>query len=243
MSRTGTIGWKCKQCGNINGLEAKFCRGCGAPASFGTPVDTSKRHTQSHPTQRSESMTGTGSSMDNRTPRNIEKNQSGGNVNLILIGIIIVLVLLLLAFGIYMIIHAKNSDKNARLSESELNQSEMPVDNSENDNQTSQQEIATSNETQESEEKQDSEYVVGQEYTVQPSDGLKVRNEPSTRSDKSILKREQLPSEYQSSLEEGPYAVLKQGTKVTCKNIDGNWMLIADGCWVCVKYKGEVLVK
>lgn len=246
MRRTGTIGWKCNQCGGINGLEAKFCRGCGAPASFGTPVDTSQRHTQGHQMPGGGNLAVRNPGDISRIPRDVDATNKKGSERWILLIAAAVVIIAVVGVGTFLIAKNLTSDKEkVQSAEPDSSQVEAALETeAPAASQPEHQETAPVEEVQNSEPEQKSGFVIGQTYYVQPSDGVKVRNEPSTRTDASILKREQVPGEYQSHLENGPYAVLKKGTAVTCVDMsdDGTWMKIAEGCWCCVKHKGEILI-
>lgn len=256
MSRsTGTIGWRCRRCGEINGIEARYCRGCGAAATSGTPVDTSQRHTESH----SHRYFGTDpQSQQANIPRDIGTAQkNGGGTKGVLIAVIVFLTILILGLGTFILIRilpgnsdggsagnklASEQSENGGSSIGDYNDSNNSINyntgSSGNQNDSSKDE----NETTTTSSSDDSYYIVGQEYYVQSPEGLRVRSTPSTESDDTILKRIDLKDEDIDKSKPGEYAVLKPGSKVTCLEMKGNWMKIASG-WICVKLGSEVLVK
>lgn len=81
-------------------------------------------------------------------------------------------------------------------------------------------------------------YIEGKTYTLQTD--LKVRAGAGT--DKRWLKRKELTANAKKNAQAGTYAVLKAGTKVTCKAISGNWMKIPSS-WICCKEGSSVYVK
>ena len=81
-------------------------------------------------------------------------------------------------------------------------------------------------------------YKVGKQYKLQTA--LKVRTGPSTSY--KWKKRSSLTADAKKSAYPGYYAVLKKGTKVTCKKVSGNWMKIPSG-WICCKEGSEIYVK
>ena len=81
-------------------------------------------------------------------------------------------------------------------------------------------------------------YKVGSVYTLQAN--LKVRTGPGTSYKQK--KRSELTKDGQSNAKSGTYAVLKSGTKVTCKEVKGEWMRTPSG-WLCTKQGGIVYIK
>lgn len=252
MSRsTGTIGWRCRRCGEINGIEARYCRGCGAAAASGTPVDTSQRHTESHPRR----YFGTDPQSPNANiPRDIGAAQkNAGNGKALLISVIVFLTVLLLGLGTFIVIHfmadrddSGNADTSPAIEQIEDAGSSTESYSGNTDSAGSQTDNSSNKDKNESAEtnksSEDSYYIVGQEYYVQSPEGLRVRSVPSTESDDTILKRNQLTDEDINKSKPGEYAVLKPGSKVTCLEMKGDWMKISSG-WICVKLGSEILVK
>ena len=81
-------------------------------------------------------------------------------------------------------------------------------------------------------------YKVGSTYTLQTN--LKVRTGPGTNYKQK--KRSELTKDGQEHALSGTYAVLKKGTKVTCKEVKSTWMKTPSG-WLCTKQGGTVYIK
>lgn len=81
-------------------------------------------------------------------------------------------------------------------------------------------------------------YKAGNTYTIQVP--LKVRKTASTSG--KWLKTAELTTDAKKHAENGEYAVLKKGTKVTCQQVKGNWIRIPSG-WICCKSGSDVYVK
>lgn len=83
-------------------------------------------------------------------------------------------------------------------------------------------------------------YVVGRNYTINVSDGLRVRTGPGTNYRQK--RRDELTPDGKRHAIRGPYACLQNGTVVTCLQISGNWMRIPSG-WICCKMGNAVYVR
>lgn len=81
-------------------------------------------------------------------------------------------------------------------------------------------------------------YKAGETYTLQTA--LKVRAGASTAA--RHKKRSELSDDAKKHAMSGEYAVLKQGTRVTCMQVKGNWIRIPSG-WICCKSGSEVYVR
>lgn len=223
MRETGTIGWKCRECGNINSLQAKFCNKCGTPASFGIPVDTTT---------------------EIGVPRDIEPKRNNASKKGLLIAGIVLLALTLIGGGIFLAVKLIQTPPSIEEAVPDTSQEELidepeTQDSADIDHDTLEDLPSLEGQTDNS---KDSYYIVGQDYYVQPSEGLRVRSEPSAANDATILKRNQLTSEDMANAHNGDLAVLKKGSKVTCLEMKDNWMRISSG-WICVEDNGEVFVK
>jgi len=81
-------------------------------------------------------------------------------------------------------------------------------------------------------------FKAGSTYTTQVM--LRVRTGPSTSY--RWKKRSELTADARKHSQEGTYAVLNKGTKVTCLEVSGNWIRIPSG-WICGKEGSEVYIK
>lgn len=83
-------------------------------------------------------------------------------------------------------------------------------------------------------------YITGATYTLK--DNLNVRSEPKV-ADNNIKKKTDLTEEYKNStVEKTDKAILKEGSKVKCLELKGNWMRIEDSSWICVWDKEALVV-
>lgn len=82
------------------------------------------------------------------------------------------------------------------------------------------------------------EYKKGGTYTIQTA--LNIRKGPGTNYAK--VKRSKLSKAMKKKTYDGTYAVLKEGAKVKCKKIRGDWMKIKGG-WICTREGNDIYVK
>ena len=86
-------------------------------------------------------------------------------------------------------------------------------------------------------------YVTGKTYTVKAKSGLNVRKGPGkSYGVKKVKDVSDNAKEHCTSKKPTDYATLKNGTRVTCVKISGNWMQIPSG-WICCKEGSDVYIK
>lgn len=81
-------------------------------------------------------------------------------------------------------------------------------------------------------------YSVGKTYTLQTN--MKVRAGAGTKYRQK--KRSELTKDGQANSLNKTYAVLKKGTKVTCKKVSNGWMKTPSG-WICIKSGDKIYIK
>jgi len=81
------------------------------------------------------------------------------------------------------------------------------------------------------------EYKKGETYTIKTA--LNIRKGPGTNYAK--VKRSKLTAKMKKKTYEGTYAVLKEGAKVKCKKVKGDWIKISGG-WICCYEGSEIYV-
>lgn len=81
-------------------------------------------------------------------------------------------------------------------------------------------------------------YKKGETYTIQTA--LNMRKGPGT--DYAKVKRSSLSAAMKKKTYEGTNAVLKEGAKVKCKKVKGDWIKISGG-WICCREGDEIYVK
>lgn len=86
--------------------------------------------------------------------------------------------------------------------------------------------------------KTDSKFVVGNTYKTVVA--LKVRTGAGTGY--RWKNRSELSADAKKHAQNGTYAVLNEGTEVTCQAVKGNWIKIASG-WICTKSGSDIYVK
>lgn len=218
--------WFCMRCGKLNASTAKFCTGCGTMRTIYTPErDTGyvSRDTGMYEMQGADV---------------VQEPKKGSAIKIIALVLGCILVAAGIGFGVsHFILNSSDRaasgeeasgtedvisgdagvfDDNSGDESSELGQENVPVDG----------------------------FVIGETYTVVTTDGVAVRSTPEALPErKNQLKREQLPAEYYSQSQDGSYACLVKGAKVVCLEMEGKWMRITDGGWVCTETPEEVLIK
>lgn len=86
-------------------------------------------------------------------------------------------------------------------------------------------------------------YVIGKTYTIKAKSGLNVRKGAGKSYEiKKVKDVSDDAKQHCTSKKSSDYATLKNGTRVTCMAIKGNWMKIPSG-WICCKEGSDVYIK
>lgn len=241
----------CTHCGKQISDKAVFCKYCGEKADSSDAaqnVSDKKANNKIKPRKISEVETGTEGVIMKEPAKTSGKKSEDEKLPKKMIAIIvaaIALVVVVAAVGAVMYFGKTNdavstSDTETKESTEETTQEEaketqdQPVESkgSGSESKSSGAESKSSN---------NSNYQVGETYTVQTN--LRVREGPGKKY--RILDRSELaPDDYAQSVDSTTTtdALMEKGSRITCLEMSGNWMRISSG-WVCVEDEGEVLVK
>lgn len=221
------LGWKCPACGRINRLGANFCPGCGTPAppvqGYGGAAPEIRENTYAEPPKK------------------------GGAFKTIAIILACLLLALAIGFGVSRLILSHRDKPEGDTGEgpvTEQNDDAGTADNSgapkaiEGGSEGSSESGGGPVVETEPPKDEGGYFVPGNTYSVVVKEGVKIRKGPGKNYDQ--LDRISLTDYYDQTLE-GEKACLKQGARVVCVSMDGDWMEISDG-WVCVRADGEDLI-
>lgn len=254
----GDGGWRCPECGKVNKSTARFCTGCGAPVTAAaagdgydqdsyagsrdtgyydqTVVDRNTGYYDQTVVDRNTGYYDRGA-YDAYAAEPEEK--SGGALKTIAIILACLLVAGAAGFAVYRFVLSKD-DNTANQSTPPQQSAQAEDEDTAGEDPGEPDSTPAVVEEDDEDDDDDSYFKPGNTYTVVAHDGVRVRSTPSVQDDNQ-LDRSQLV-EYYNQSHEGPKACLKQGTRVTCISMEGNWMEISDG-WICVYYDGEDLVR
>lgn len=226
----------CAHCGKQISDKAVFCRYCGEKVDARDEVIGVK---VSKPTNTQLDIDDidewfADDTMPKKETSRYESNQKMPKKMTTVIVVALALVIVTAVVGVIMYFGKSNDTDTTGKTETE----ESFQDESEN-NQT--QAIESKGEGSGSNDTYNSDYLVGEMYTVQTN--LRVREGPGK--EYRILDRSELaPDDYAQSVDSTTTtdALMEKGSVITCLEMSGNWMRISSG-WVCVEDEGEVLVK
>lgn len=228
-------GWTCPNCGKVNNGTAKFCSGCGTQMQIYNTGYIS-RDTGMYGSE----LYGASGGHVAEPPK-----RKSGALKIILLALGCIVLAVGIGFGVSHFLLLDDDDSKSSDKETEQSTEESSdADNEGAGNTDSDYNPNAAKEETQVAPSSGSGYVVGETYTVVGKGGVKVRSTPeAVANNGNQLTRSELPSTYYSQSQDAPLACLKEGAQVTCLEMQGDWMRIIDGGWICVQIPGETLVK
>lgn len=229
-NHSGNMGWVCPVCGKPNVSTAKFCSGCGTALQMQNTGYVS----------RNTGMYGREMYGDTDVYYAESPKRKSGALKIIALALGCIVLAVGIGFGVS---HFLLSDDDTKSSDNDKDTEQVTEDEerSEPANNPPEEEHE---QTVEEQATSVSGFEVGGTYTVISPQGVKVRSTPEKiGATDNQLRREQLPSNYYSQSEKATYACLVNGTQVRCLEMNGAWMKIIEGGWICTNDNGEPLVR
>lgn len=245
----GNMGWVCPVCGKTNTGTAKFCTGCGTPMQIQNTgyVNRDTGYVSRDTGMYAGDFYGVQDGYVSESPK-----RKSGALKIIALALGCIVLAVGIGFGVSHFLLGDDDDTKSSDNDKETEQT-AEEEKSETAEGAAEEEktepgynpnAAKPEQMVEEQTASSSGFEVGGTYTVISKEGVKVRSTPEKIGERdNQLTRGQLPSNYYSQSEDGTYACLVKGSKVTCLEISGNWMKIMEGGWVCIYDKGEELVK